>query len=59
MPVLIKAVTITPNTLNVGELFTVQISAEEANWNSLRTELQGWGEVRRNFTNWDRVKNFI
>ena len=59
MPVLIKGISITPNTLKVGELFTVQISAEESTWNNVKTELQSWGEVRRSFTNWNRVKDFI
>lgn len=59
MPVLIKAVTITPNTLNVGEQFQIRIKAEESTWNNVRTELQSWGEVRRSFTNWNRVKDFI
>lgn len=59
MPVIIQAVTITPNTLKVGEQFQIKIKAEESTWNSVRTELQSWGEVRRSFTNWNRVKDFI
>lgn len=59
MPVLIKAVTITPNTLNVGEQFQIKIKAEESTWNSVKTELQSWGEVRRSFASWTKVKDFI
>lgn len=59
MPVIIQAVTITPNTLNVGEQFQVQIKAYESTWDSVRTELQSWGEVRRSFASWTKVKDFI
>lgn len=59
MPVLIKGINISPNTLNVGSEFTVTVLAEESTWNSVKTELQTWGDVRRSFTNWNRVKDFI
>ena len=59
MPVIIEAVTITPNQLNVGEQYQVKIKAYESTWDSVRTELQSWGEVRRSFASWTKVKDFI
>lgn len=59
MSVLIKSVTISPNNLTVGQSFTVQVHAEEVTWNTLKNDLQSWGEVRRSFANWNKVKDFI
>ena len=59
MSVLIKSVTISPNNLTVGQSFTVQVHAEEGTWNTLKNDLQSWGEVRRSFANWNKVKDFI
>lgn len=59
MAILIESVTITPNSLNVGQSFFISARVEESKWNDLKNELQTWGEVRRSFRNWEAVKDFI
>lgn len=59
MSVLIKAVSISPNELNVGESFSIQVHAEEATWTTLKTDLESWDDVKDSFTSWTKVKDFI
>lgn len=59
MAIQIKSVTVTPNTVTVGQSFSIKIAAEEVYWSTLKDDFTDWGEVRRSFTNWNRVKDYI
>jgi hypothetical protein len=59
MAVRIKDVTVNPTNVTVGQRFTVTVLAEETTWESLHNDFIDWGEVRRSFTNWNKVLNYI
>lgn len=59
MAVLIKDVTVNPTDVIVGQQFTVTVLAEETTWESLHNDFLDWAEVRRSFTNWNKVLNYI
>lgn len=59
MPILIKGINISPQSLKVGDSFTIIVNAEDTTWETINDTFQSWGEVRRSFQNWDKVKNFI
>lgn len=59
MAVRILGVSVTPNVVTVGQPISVVISAEETDWNSLKTDFESWGEVKYSFTNWNKVLNYI
>lgn len=59
MAVRILGVSVTPNVVTVGQPISVVISAEEIDWNNLKTDFESWGEVKHSFTNWNKVLNYI
>lgn len=59
MAVQIKGVTVSPNLVTVGQAVTVTVLAEEICWENLAQDFTTWGEVRRSFANWNKVKNYI
>lgn len=59
MSIRINSVTITPTVTTVGQPVVFVISAEDITWNNLKDDFTDWGEVRRKFKTWDKVKNYI
>ena len=59
MPIRIHEVTVSPNVTTVGKPVIVTIVADDITWDSLTYDFNTWGDVRRSFANWDKVKNYI
>lgn len=58
MAVSVKTITITPNTVNVGEQFTIKVKAEDVNWGTIKKEFQSWSEIKTTLANWKAVLNY-
>lgn len=58
MAVSIKTITITPNTVNVGEQIKITVKAEDISWESIKTDFKSWNEVKTTLANWRSVLNY-
>lgn len=58
MPIIIRGVTVSPQTVNVGSSFTIVVRAEEGTWGTLKDDYTTWSEVRSQFDSWAKVKDY-
>ena len=58
MAVSIKSIIITPNSVTVGQQFTITVKAEDVTWNTIKTDFSNWNEVKTTMTNWKTVQNY-
>lgn len=59
MSIRINSVTVTPNETTVGEPVVIAVFCEEITWENLTADFTNWAEVRRSFSSWEMVKNYI
>lgn len=59
MSIRILSVLVSPTETTVGQPITVHVSAEDIDWNNLKSDFTSWGEVRCSFANWNKVKDYI
>ena len=58
MAVKISEISVHPSVVNVGETFTVTITAVDVTWEVIKNEFETWNDIKTDFTNWRSVLNY-
>lgn len=57
MAVKISGVTVSPQTVTVGQTVTITVTAVDVTWDVIKNEFTDW-EAVSNLTNWKSVLNY-
>ena len=58
MAIKIDSVSVTPQTVNVGQTVTIKITARDVTWGVIKTDFTNWNAIKTNFADWKAVMNY-
>lgn len=54
-----KEISITPQTVKIGEPISISIKVKEVDWGDLKNDFSSWNEINNYFYNWGKIKDYI